>query len=143
MNQKKWKNNNYIVALYIRSDIRSDNKMEKKCIKEQRKILMDFVRKNNYEIYDEYVDEGYSGTNFNRPNFKRMIKDIKSGKVNMVISKDLNKLGRNYLETYEYLENGVRYISILDKVDTNLCEDFFILSKILKNINALQRKDEK
>lgn len=118
-------NKSYIVALYMRLSKDDGDKEESESITNQRKILKSFVKENNYEIYDEYIDDGYSGTNFNRPNFKRMIKDIKAGKVNMVITKNLARLGRDYIETGRYIEtffpeNEIRYIAILDDVDTYL-----------------------
>ena len=78
---------------------------------------------HGFKIYDVYVDDGYSGLNFNRPGFQRMIQDIQSGKINLVITKDLSRLGRNYIETGYYTEHyfkdvGVRYIAINDGIDT-------------------------
>ena len=71
----------------------------------------------------EYVDDGYSGTNFERPAFKRLMEDVKAGKVNCIIVKDLSRFGRNYIETGRYLEKvfpfmGVRFISIIDNYDS-------------------------
>ena len=125
MEANDFDNKKYIVALYMRLSKEDGDKEESESIKNQRKILKAFVKENNYEIYDEYIDDGYSGTNFNRPDFKRMIKDIKDGKVNMVITKNLARLGREYIETGRYIEtffpeNGIRYIAILDDVDTYL-----------------------
>lgn len=125
METNDFDNKNYIVALYMRLSKDDGDKEESESIKNQRKILKAFVKENNYKIYDEYIDDGYSGTNFNRPDFKRMIKDIKAGKVNMVITKNLARLGRDYIETGRYIEtffpeNEVRYIAILDDVDTYL-----------------------
>ena len=76
-----------------------------------------------YELIDIYIDQGYTGTNFNRPDFQRMIRDIEANKVNMVITKDLSRLGRDYIETGEYIEkwfpeNNVRYVSVTDGIDT-------------------------
>ena len=118
-------NKTYIAALYMRLSKDDGDKEESESIKNQRKILKAFAKENNYKIYDEYIDDGYSGTNFNRPDFKRMIKDIKAGKVNMVITKNLARLGRDYIESGRYIEtffpeNEIRYIAILDDVDTYL-----------------------
>ena len=84
---------------------------------------MQFVKLNNLNVYDSYIDDGYSGTNFERPGFIRMIEDIESGKINMVITKDLSRLGRDYIGVGEYLEryfptHKVRYIAITDNIDT-------------------------
>ena len=74
-------------------------------------------------LVDEYIDDGWSGTNFERPSFQRMIDDIEDGKINCVVTKDLSRLGRNYILTGQYTEiyfpsKGVRYIAINDNVDT-------------------------
>ncbi len=125
MEQNTFDNKGYTVALYMRLSKDDDDKEESESITNQRKILKAFAKENNYKVYDEYIDDGYSGTNFNRPDFKRMIKDINSGKINMVITKNLARLGRDYIETGRYIEtffpeHEVRYIAILDDVDTYL-----------------------
>lgn len=88
-------------------------------------LLTEYVQKLGwkYQLIDTYIDQGFTGTNFNRPAFQRMIKDINSGKVNMVVTKDLSRLGRDYIETGEYIEkwfpeNNVRYVSLTDGIDT-------------------------
>ena len=86
--------------------------------------INDFVnQKTGIKLIKEYVDDGYSGTNFDRPSFKRMMEDVKAGKINCIIVKDLSRLGRNYIETGRYLERifpfiGVRFISVLDRYDS-------------------------
>lgn len=62
-------------------------------------MLRRYAEKNSLFVVDEYIDDGYSGTNFERPNFKRMIDDIEDGRINCVVTKDLSRLGRNYLMT--------------------------------------------
>lgn len=89
----------------------------------QKSILTDYVKKQGWHIAKTYVDDGYSGTNFQRPSFQNMIKDIESGLINCVITKDLSRLGRNYLDCGLYLEvffpeHNVRYIAVNDGVDT-------------------------
>lgn len=88
-------------------------------------LLTEYVQKLGwkYQLIDTYIDQGFTGTNFNRPAFQRMIKDINLGKVNMVVTKDLSCLGRDYIETGEYIEkwfpeNNVRYVSLTDSIDT-------------------------
>lgn len=115
----------YNVALYIRLSKEDGDKEESESVTNQRKILRTYAEENGYKIYDEYVDDGFTGTNFNRPGFRRMISDIENKKVNMVITKTLARLGRDYIETGRYIEsyfpeNEVRYIAVLDDVDTFL-----------------------
>ena len=88
-------------------------------------MLTDYVKSHSWRIYDYYIDDGYTGTNFNRPAFKRMIKDIEQKKINIVITKDLSRLGRNYLDTGRYTEeffpmHNIRYIAINDNYDSAL-----------------------
>ena len=86
-------------------------------------MLREYAREHSLNVVDEYIDDGWSGTNFDRPNFQRMIDDIEDGKINCVVTKDLSRLGRNYILTGQYTEiyfpsKGVRYIAINDNVDT-------------------------
>ena len=117
----------YKVAIYIRLSKEDVDRGydESESIKNQRTLLTEYVQKLGweYELIDIYIDQGYTGTNFNRPAFQRMIRDINSGKVNMVVTKDLSRLGRDYIETGEYIEkwfpeNNVRYVSVTDGIDT-------------------------
>ena len=118
----------YYVAIYIRlskEDEKDVKEKDSESVTNQRNILVKFVKDNNYKLFDIYIDDGYTGTNFDRPEFKRMIRDIELGKINMVITKDLSRLGRDYITTGEYVEkwfpkHNVRYISLLDGVDTML-----------------------
>ena len=125
MNIEKVNNQEYKAAIYIRLSKEEGDREESESVVNQRKILKAYAKENKYKIYDEYVDDGYTGTNFNRPDFKRMIKDIENKKINMVITKSLSRLGRDYIETGRYIEtffpeNEIRYIAILDDVDTFL-----------------------
>lgn len=92
-------------------------------IQTQRMMLRQFAREQNLNVVGEYIDDGWSGTNFDRPDFQRMIDDIEEGKINCVVTKDLSRLGRNYILTGQYTEiyfpsKSVRYIAINDNVDT-------------------------
>ena len=85
-------------------------------------LLEKYCKDNGYEIYDYYIDDGYSGLNYNRPNFQRMLQDIEDGKIDLVITKDLSRLGRDYIMTGYYTEiyfneKGVRYIAVNDNID--------------------------
>ena len=109
-------NNSFKVGLYIRLS-REDGNTESDSIISQRSLLNQYVKENNYVVIDEYVDDGFSGTNFDRPAFTRMMQDIKSGKINMIITKDMSRLGRDYIGTGELIEkvfpnNNIRYIAI-------------------------------
>lgn len=117
----------YKVAIYIRLSKEDVDKGfdESESIVNQRTLLTDYVEKLGWEyrLVDIYIDPGYTGTNFNRPGFQRMIKDIELGKINMVVTKDLSRLGRDYIETGEYVEkwfpeHDVRYVSVTDCIDT-------------------------
>lgn len=115
----------YRAALYIRLSKDDGDKEESESVQNQRKILNTYAKENKFKVYDEYVDDGYTGTNFNRPGFKRMIEDVEKGKINMIISKTLSRLGRDYIETGRYIESyfpekNIRYIAILDDIDTFL-----------------------
>ncbi len=117
----------YKVAIYIRLSKEDVEKGfdESESITNQKSLLTEYVQNLGweYELVDTYIDPGYTGTNFNRPDFQRMIRDIENGKVNMVITKDLSRLGRDYIETGEYIEkwfpeHEVRYVSVTDGIDT-------------------------
>ena len=122
------KPNFYKVGIYIRlSEVDEDKnyESESESIINQRKLLMDCIKQCGYSFIEEYVDDGYTGTNFDRPGFKKMIGDIESGKINCIITKDLSRLGRDYIKCGYYVEEyfpskNVRYISILDNIDTFL-----------------------
>lgn len=110
-------------AGYARLSITENNNGESSSITNQRKCIKDYAEKNGIEIYDYYVDDGYSGGNFDRPDFKRMINDIECGIINCVITKDTSRLGRDFIGTGAYIykyfpEHEIRYISILDEFDT-------------------------
>ena len=114
----------YNVGIYIRLSREDDDKnLESESITNQRSLLLQYIEENNLKLVDIYVDDGYSGTNFDRPDFNRLIKDIEIGKINMVITKDMSRLGRDYIETGRYIEkyfpeHGVRYIAVTDNIDT-------------------------
>ena len=118
------KTKTFKVGLYIRLSREDGDKEESSSVTNQREILKRFINENeNFFIVKEYVDDGWTGTNFNRPSFKEMIKDIEKGIIDTVITKDLSRLGRDYIDTGYYLqryfpEHSVRYIAILDNIDT-------------------------
>ena len=112
-----------VTALYCRLSIEDGRENESMSISNQKALLRDFAEKNGLLDYEYYVDDGYTGRNFNRPSFQRMIADIEAGKVKCVITKDLSRLGRNYIEAGSYIEvffprHNVRYIAVTDGVDS-------------------------
>ena len=113
----------YNTALYLRLSRDDELQGESGSIQTQRMMLRQYVAEHGLTVVDEYIDDGWSGTNFDRPNFQRMIDDIEDGKINCVVTKDLSRLGRNYILTGQYTEiyfpsKGVRYIAVNDNVDT-------------------------
>ncbi len=116
-------NSIFNVGLYLRLSREDENTIESESISHQRLLLEDYVKVNRFNLVDEYVDDGYTGTNFTRPDFNRLIRDIEAGKINCVITKDMSRLGRDYISTGWYLEkyfpeHNVRFISINDNIDT-------------------------
>ena len=119
----KEKNKDIRAAAYLRLSIEDGDKAESNSIGNQRELIRDFAAERpGLHLVEEYADDGYTGTNFERPGFKRMMEDIKSGKINCIIVKDLSRLGRNYIEMGKYLEQifpmmGIRFIAINDNYD--------------------------
>ena len=155
------------IAVYIRLSVEDgDDKLESNSIVNQRKMINQFLEKEqNMIIIDYYIDDGYSGTDFNRPDFQRMLVDIKDGKINAVIVKDLSRLGRNYIEVGNYLEQifplyNIRFMAINDNIDSykdpssinnvivpfkNLMNDEYardISNKVKSVLNAKKRNGE-
>ena len=122
-NKKIWS-----VALYIRlSQEDSDNgedKLESNSVTSQKTLLNEFIEeRDDLIVYDTYIDDGFTGTDFNRPSFQRLLEDMRNGNINCVIVKDLSRLGRNYIEVGNYIEQvfplfNIRFIAINDFVDS-------------------------
>jgi len=113
----------YNAAIYCRLSKDDDLHGESSSISTQKSLLTKYVTDNNWRVVDYYIDDGISGTTFERGGFKRMLEDIEEGKINMVVTKDLSRLGRDYLKTGYYTEvyfpeNNVRYIALNDGIDT-------------------------
>ena len=113
----------YKMAIYCRLSLDDGSLGESGSIKTQKKMLEEYCRDNNFTVKEVYIDDGYSELDFDRPAFKRLIADIESGKINLVITKDLSRLGRDYLQTGYYTEQyfplqNVRYIAVNDGLDT-------------------------
>ena len=111
-------------ALYCRLSREDGDRMESDSIGNQRKLLESYIESHPELVTAEcYADDGYTGTNFQRPAFQRMLRDIESGRIRCVLVKDLSRFGRDYIETGRYLErwlpeHGVRFIAVTDNIDS-------------------------
>lgn len=113
-----------VTALYCRLSKDDGSNSESLSIRTQKSMLMEYATRNGFGNCQYYVDDGYSGTNSDRPAFQELLDDIREGKVATVITKDQSRLGRNHIETGTYMEiffpeHGVRYIAINDGYDSN------------------------
>ena len=137
-------NQTFKVAIYIRLSREDGDKQESESIGNQRDIIMRYIKENHLKFIDEYVDDGISGTTFERPSFQRMIADIEQRRINMVITKDLSRLGREYIQTGQYIEkyfpeHNIRYVAINDGIDTfsnTSCNDITPFKSILNDMYA-------
>lgn len=167
---KKNDSNTYQAAIYLRlsredGDVDEGAKLVSNSISNQKALIMDFLKSHaEIEIHSVYTDDGYSGVNFERPDFRRMLEDIRRGIVNCVIVKDLSRFGRNYIEAGRYIEKifpllGVRFIAVTDGYDSigkdngsdlivpfkNLINDAYsrdISIKIRSNLEIKRKKGE-
>ena len=118
--------NLFKVGMYLRlsQEDRITKGTESNSIENQRKIIKNYIDNSDDLVFiNEYSDDGYSGTSFNRPGFQKMLEDIKNKKIDTIIVKDLSRFGRNYIEVGRFLEETfptmrVRFISIIDKIDS-------------------------
>ncbi len=156
----------YRTAIYLRLSQEDGDKFESDSISNQRKLALDYIRnKSEFRLVGEYVDDGYSGSNFERPAWKRLYADLEKGLVNCIIVKDLSRFGRNYIEVGRYLEMtfpvlGVRLIAPGDSFDTaedrrsadfltvpmkNLINDYYcreISRKVSTQLAAMRKRGE-
>ena len=149
------------VGIYIRlSQEDKDKKYEfdSESVINQKELLKNYVKNNNFNLCGEYVDDGYSGTNFDRPGFQKMLEDIKQKKINCVVVKDLSRFGRDHVMTGYYIEtffpeNNIRFISILESYDSFknqasndsstfiiACNDYYSKQNSIKIRNVLNDK---
>lgn len=159
--QNVWK-----CGIYLRLSREDGDKLESDSIANQRKIIDRYLERNSdIDIHDVYTDDGYTGSNFNRPDMTRLLEDIKARKVNCVIVKDLSRFGRNYHETGRYLEVvfpllRLRFISVNDNIDSyknpqsmknssvsfkNVMNDEYgrdISNKVLSSFNAKRKRGD-
>ena len=117
------KQQSYNAAGYCRLSSEDDLSGESSSIATQRELITQYCKEHGINLFDYYVDDGFSGTNFQRPNFERMLGDIDGGRVNLVITKDLSRFGRDYIQSGYYIERvfarkNVRYVAVDDGIDT-------------------------
>lgn len=154
-------NTQYIAGLYCRLSKDDEQHGESVSIGTQRSILEDYCNSHGHAIFKFYIDDGYSGLNFNRPGFQEMLQDIDRGLINMVITKDLSRMGRDYIMTGYYTEiffpsKDVRYLALADDFDSlnggnefapfkNILNDMYArdISKKMKNAKHHQAKQGK
>ncbi|MCM1167847.1 MAG: recombinase family protein [Lachnospiraceae bacterium] len=149
----------YNTALYLRLSKDDGTDSESSFIQTQKEMLTRYARDNGFVPFSVYCDDGFTGTNSNRPDFQRMLNDIENGKINCVITKDLSRLGRNHIDTDIFMEiyfpeHNVRYIAIADNVDTsksstmsiapfkNILNDFYSRDISQKSTAALRIKQK-
>lgn len=112
------------VAVYLRLSKEDNESIESNSIVNQRELVEQYISsKSDLELVDYYIDDGYSGTNFNRPGFERLLQDMKNKKINCIIVKDLSRFARNHIEADMYFENifpvlNIRFISVIENIDS-------------------------
>jgi len=135
-------------CMYLRLSREDGDSMESNSISNQRQIILTYALANDLEVVHEYIDDGYSGSNFDRPDFIRMTKDLDKGLVKTVIVKDLSRFGRDYIESGKYLqkifpEKGIRFISVNDSYDSEKADtsDTHLILPIRNFINDSYCRD--
>lgn len=127
-------------VLYLRLSRDDDSPGESESIQNQRSLLQGYAAQHGFTVVGEYVDDGWSGTRFDRPRFQDMLRDMKQHRFEVVLVKDLSRLGRDYIQTGRYLElvfpeNGVRLIAVGDGIDTARSDiDLAPFRNVIKNI---------
>lgn len=137
-----------LAVMYLRLSKEDGEKTESNSISNQREMINSYARKNQITMVKEYIDDGYSGATFDRPNFKEMIKDAYDKKFDTIIVKDLSRFGRDYIEAGKYIqrifpENGIRFISINDNYDSKVADmnDTHLILPIKNFINDSYCRD--
>ena len=137
--------NQLATAAYARLSVEKEND---ESIQTQIELLHQYIQNHEeYKLVDTYVDDGYTGTDFDRPEFIRLMDDVRTGKIQAIIVKDLSRFGRNFIETGYYIETifpclNVRLISINDEFDSSRAEDRNSMVMPIKNmINEMYAKD--
>ena len=121
--QSKQNNKDYIVGMCVRLSRDDERAGESLSIENQKAILSDYIAEQGWTLYDTYVDDGISGTTFERPGVKRLLDDAKQGVINTILVKDMSRFGRNYIMVGQYLDYvfptfGIRFVALSDNIDT-------------------------
>jgi DNA invertase Pin-like site-specific DNA recombinase len=151
-----FKQQHYYAAQYARLSDEDENEGESCSIDSQRKIMEQYCESKDIQVAGFYADDGFTGTNFDRPDFQRLVADIKLGKINLVIVKDLSRFGRNYIDSGFYIEQmfdeyNVRFIAIDNNIDTlqgenmvmpiiNIMNDYYAKDISKKTVSALNAR---
>lgn len=159
--QKIFQDQQLNVAIYCRLSREDGDSAQSSSIINQRELLTEYAEKMSWNIFKVYVDDGYSGGNFNRPGWKALLEDIENGCIDVLLTKDLSRLGRNYIEagfyTEEYFpEKGIRYIALNDNYDSenedndltpfkNIINQWYLkdISKKVKSVHESRMKKGK
>lgn len=135
-------------AIYLRLSVEDNGKRDADSLENQRELLLSYISERPYlELTEIYEDNGFTGTDFQRPAFQRMLEDVQRGKINCIVVKDLSRLGRNYVEAGNYLEKvfpflNVRFIAVNDHYDSVSLTSGEQLGATLKNVvNDIYAKD--
>ncbi len=134
---------NYMAGIYARLSRDDERAGESVSIENQKEMLSRYVREQGWTLYDYYCDDGVSGTTFDRPGLNRLVQDATDRKINLVLCKDLSRLGRNYIEAgksriFVFPSLGCRFIALNDSVDTirKNNEMLVILKNVMNNLNT-------
>lgn len=136
----------YKTAVYVRLSAEKDETRDRKTLINQRNFIKNFVDQQiDMEIYDIYMDDEISGTTFDRPEFERMMSDMRAGRINCIVVKDLSRLGRDYVETGNLVERvfpmmGARFVAITDNYDSSK-KDADLMVAVTNIANDLYAKD--
>ncbi|MGN0812868.1 MAG: recombinase family protein, partial [Candidatus Coproplasma sp.] len=121
--KSKQNNKDYIVGMYVRLSRDDERAGESLSIENQKAILSEYIDEQGWTLHDIYVDDGISGTSFERPGVKRLLEDAKQGVINTILVKDMSRFGRNYIMVGQYLDYvfptfGIRFVALSDNIDT-------------------------
>ncbi len=121
--QSKQNNKDYIVGMYVRLSRDDERAGESLSIENQKAILSEYIETQGWTLHDIYVDDGISGTTFERPGVKRLLEDAQQGVINTILVKDMSRFGRNYIMVGQYLDYvfpsfGIRFVALSDNIDT-------------------------